>query len=328
MLLAGDIGATKTNLALFIAEGGEVQVIAEETFLNHGHAALDEIVAPFIARHGGPPEAACFGVAGPVADGRARMPNLDWPIEADHLVRTLGVERVILINDLEATAYGIATAAPEHLAVLNRGVPRAGANAALIAAGTGLGEAILYWDGSRHRVLASEGGHTDYAPRDAEQMAILGRLGERFGHVSCERVVSGRGLRNVYDVLDIEEAPALAGRIETAEDASAVITEAALAGASSRCVRALEVFVASYGAAAGNLALTALATGGVYVGGGIAPRILPKLTDGTFVRAFCDKGRFTDLLRTIPVKVILEPKTALRGAAAYLAGVKAEGRAS
>ncbi len=320
MLLAGDIGATKTNLALFTAEGGELEVVAEEGFLNHGHAALEEIVAPFIARHEGTPEAACFGVAGPVADGRARLPNLDWLIEAGHLSRTLGVECVTLINDLEATAYGVATLAPADFAVLNAGVPRSGANAALIAAGTGLGEAILYWDGSRHRVSASEGGHADYAPRDAEQMAILGRLRERFGHVSFERVVSGPGLRNIYEVLEIREAPAVAKRIETAEDPSAVITETALGGGSSRCVRALEVFVASYGAEAGNLALKALATNGIYVGGGIAPRILPKLADGSFVRAFCDKGRFTDLLRGIPVKVILDPKTALRGAAAYLAG--------
>jgi len=318
LLLAGDVGGTKTNLALYVADGRTLEPVAQETVLNHGRAGLAEIVAAFLAGRDAP-EAACFGVAGPVADGRIHMPNLDWWIDARELSGALDVERVVLLNDLEATAYGVATLGPDRFATLNEGIERPGSNAALIAAGTGLGVAMLYWDGARHRVSPSEGGHADYAPRDAEQAAILARLRERFGHVSWERVVSGPGLRNLYDALDLEEDPTVAAAIASAKDASAIIAETALAGGSARCARALDVFAASYGAAAGNLALHALATGSVYVGGGIAPKLVRKLADGTFLRAFCDKGRLTPLLQKIPVKVILDPTTALRGAAAHLA---------
>jgi glucokinase len=320
LLLAGDVGATKTNLALFTAAGEVLTPVAEAHFVNDGYAGLADVVRAFLAREACVPTAACFGVAGPVADGRTLMPNLGWPIDALGLERLLALERVLLLNDLEATAYGIATLPPDQLLVLNPGVSAAGGgNAALIAAGTGLGEAVLYWDGTRHRVSGSEGGHADFAPRNAEEMQILARLMERFGHVSWERLVSGPGLHNIYGVLDLPEAPDVAARIEAAEDASATITELGLARASARCTRALDVFASAYGAEAGNLALKALATGGVYLGGGIAPKILPKLEDGTFLRAFTAKGRFADWLARIPVKVILDPKTALRGAAAYVA---------
>src|SRR5205809_1500256 len=323
LLLAGDVGATKTNLALFTTAGGVLTSVAEANFVNGGYGGLEDVVRAFLARGASAPTAACFGVAGPVAEGRARMPNLGWLIDAASLGRLFALERVVLLNDLEATAYGIAVLPPEQLVVLNPGVPRPGGNAALIAAGTGLGEAVLYWDGTRHRVSASEAGHADFAPRDVEQIAILGRLMERFGHVSWERVVSGPGLHNIYAALAVAEAPEVAARIAAAEDASATITELGLAGASARCTRALDVFVSAYGAEAGNLALRALATGGVHVGGGIAPKIVGKLADGTFMRAFTAKGRFADWLGRIPVKVILDPKTALRGAAAYLASVEA-----
>jgi len=303
-LLAGDVGATKTNLALFTTAGGVLTAVAEANFVNGGYGGLEDVVRAFLARGRSAPTAACFGVAGPVAEGRARMPNLGWLIDAASLGRLLGLERVVLLNDLAATAYGIAVLPPEQLVVLNPGVPLPGGNAALIAAGTGLGEAVLYWDGTRHRVSASEAGHADFAPRDGEQIAIP-------------------GLHNVYAALDVAEAPDVAARIAAAEDASATITELALAGASARCTRALDVFVSAYGAEAGNLALRALATGGVHVGGGIAPKIVSKLADGTFMRAFTAKGRFADWLARIPVKVILDPKTALRGAAAYLASVEA-----
>jgi len=318
-LLAGDVGATKTNLALFTAERGPLRFLAEATFQNHSHHGLEEVVERFLADRGLAPEAACFGVAAPVEDGPIQMPNLGWVIDGPSLAKSLGVNRVVVLNDLEATAHGVGTLAPDRFAVLNPGVPRRNATAALIAAGTGLGEAILYWDGARHRVHASEGGHADYAPRDAEQIALLARLRERFGHVSWERVVSGPGLGNVYDVLDLEETPELARAIASAADANAAIAEAALQGASARCVRALDIFVTSFGAEAGNLALHALAAGGVYVGGGIAPKLLRKLQDGGFMRAFCDKGRLAPLLQSIPVQVILDPTTALRGAAAHLA---------
>jgi len=319
LLLAGDVGATKTNLALYSTTGETPLPVEEAHFVNERYPDLEALVREFVARAPSPPVAACFGVAGPVAAGQTRMPNLGWLIDESRLARLLAVERVVLLNDLEATGYGIAVLPPDRLMVLNAGVPVATGNAALIAAGTGLGEAFLYWDGARHRVSASEGGHADFAPGDAEQMTILARLMARYGHISWERVVSGPGLRDVYDTLDVPEAPEVAARVAGAEDASATIAELALAGTSARCVGALDVFVSAYGAEAGNVALKALATAGVYVGGGIAPKILPKLADGTFVRAFTRKGRFSEWLARIPVKVILDPATALHGAAAYLA---------
>src|SRR5438552_12500335 len=183
LLLAGDVGATKTNLALFTTAGGVLTSVAEANFVNGGYGGLEDVVRAFLARGASAPTAACFGVAGPVAEGRARMPNLGWLIDALDLGRRLALERVVLLNDLEATAYGIAVLPPDQVTVLNPGVPRATGNAALIAAGTGLGEAVLFWDGMRHRVSASEGGHADFAPRDAEQIRILTRLIDRFGHV-------------------------------------------------------------------------------------------------------------------------------------------------
>ena len=322
LLLAGDVGGTKTNLALFSAASGAPVVLAEHVFQNDGFASLAAVAEEFIRQTGRAPRAACFGIAGPVADGRASMPNRGWDIDELALARALGVGRVILLNDLEATAYGVPTLPPDQLVVLNEGVPRAGGDMGLIAAGTGLGEAILRWDGTRYHAFASEAGHADYAPVDAEQTMVLDRLRKRFGHVSYERVVSGPGLHAVYEALDVEEQPGVAERIASAPDASAVISQLALARESQRCERALDVLVRSYGAEAGNLALRALATGGVFVGGGIAPKILPKLEAGGFVRAFCEKGRFTDWMRQIPLKVILDPTTALRGAAAHLTDVE------
>ena len=323
LLLAGDVGATKTNLALYAAADGVLTAVVEAHFMNEGYRGLEDVVRAFLRDRADVPVAACFGVAGPVANGRTRMPNLGWMIDAPALGRVLALERVVLLNDLEATAHGIATLPPDQLKVLNPGAPVVGGNAALIAAGTGLGEALLYWDGTRHRVCASEGGHADFGPRNAAEIAILVRLMDRFGHVSWERVVSGPGLHNIYGALDVPETPEVAARIAAATDASATITELALTGGSARSTRALDIFVSAYGAEAGNLALKALATGGVYVGGGIAPKILTRIADGTFMHAFTDKGRFSEWLGRIPVKVILDPKTALRGAAAYLAGMGA-----
>jgi glucokinase len=325
LLLAGDVGGTKTNLALFTTKGGVLGPVLQAHFVNEGYPNLEAVVREFVARGPSPPVAACFGVAGPVQAGRTRMPNLGWVIDAANLGRTLDVERVFVLNDLEATGYGIAVLPPDQLMVLKPGVPVKESNAALVAAGTGLGEAFLWWDGKRHRVSASEGGHADFAPGDAEQVAILERLRARYGHVSWERVVSGPGLHDVYEALDVAEAPDVAARIAGADDASAAIAELALAGTSPRCMRALDVFVAAYGAEAGNVALKGLATAGVYIGGGIAPKILAKLADGTFMRTFTRKGRFADWVARIPVKVILDPTTALRGAAAYLATVETVG---
>jgi glucokinase len=321
LLLAGDVGATKTNLALYAVVDRTLGAVDDTHLVNAEFGGFEEVVRAFLHDRTDVPATACFGIAGPVADGRSRMPNLGWVIDAAALERTLGLERVVLLNDLEATAHGLATLSPDQLKVLNPAAPVVSGNVALIAAGTGLGEAVLYWDGTRHHVCASEGGHADFGPRNAEEIAILRRLMARFGHVSWERVVSGPGLHNIYDALDVPEAPEVASRIAAVADASATITELALTGGSVRSVRALDVFVSAYGAEAGNLALKTFATGGVYVGGGIAPKLLPKIVDGTFLRAFTDKGRFAEWLGRIPVKVILDQKTALRGAAAYLAGV-------
>jgi len=318
VLLAGDVGGTKTNLALFRPAGDGIETVAEASVANADHADVQHVLASFLA--GRAVEAACLGVAGPVDAGRARMPNLGWTIDAAALAARLGIPRVVVVNDLEATAWGIATLGAESVVTLNAGVPRPRANRALIAAGTGLGQALLVWDGMRHVVSPSEGGHVEFGPRNPEQIAVLERLAARFGHVSYERVLSGPGLANVYDALDDADDAAAAARIAAADDRSAAITAAALDGTSRRAVRALDLFVDVYGAEAGNLALKALARGGVWVGGGIAPKILPKLRDGRFVAAFCDKGRFGDLMRTIPVHVILDERTALRGAAAYLLG--------
>jgi glucokinase len=232
----------------------------------------------------------------------------------------LGIESVSLINDLEATAYGIFTLDNTEFTVLNEGSPQLEGNMALIAAGTGLGEAIIYWDGSHYRPSASEGGHADFAPRNPLEIELLRYLVDRFRHVSYERVVSGPGLLNIYNFLkdgDYFKEPAWLAEKLAAADPGAVISEAALTGEAEICIHALNLFVSIYGAEAGNLALKAKARGGIFVGGGIAPKILEKLTDGSFLKAFTDKGRFAEFLLTIPVKVILNEETALRGAAYY-----------
>ena len=325
MFLAGDVGGTKTNLAIFTSEGGRLRVVAEQSFLNHNYTGFEQIVKEFLAGQDSVVTQGCFGIAAPIVAGRAKMPNLPWVIDSALLAQALHVDRVILLNDLEATAYGIAVLDPQKVVVLSEGgLPRSG-NIALIAAGTGLGQAMLFWDGGKHRVSASEGGHADFAPRDAEQIELLRYLIAKFGHVSYERLVSGPGLLNIYNFLKesgfAKEPEWLSARLSESADASAVITETALSAQSELCTHALDLFVSIYGAEAGNLALKALATAGVYIGGGIAPKILPKLKDGTFVRAFQVKGRFSKLLETVPVKVILDPKTALRGAAHYLASM-------
>lgn len=316
MILAGDIGATKTNLALF---NGDVRAPhCLETFQSSEHDGLEAMVATFLARHPADVEAACFGVAGPVRDGRVEKVNLAWPVDSRRIAGQLGLERVGLLNDLEANAWGIAALGPEDFAVLHEGDPDAVGNAVVIAAGTGLGEAGLYWDGERHRVIASEGGHTDYAPRTELQVELWRFLAARLRHVSYERVCSGMGLVNIYTFLrgrGSEPEPAWLTEELATGDPGAAISRAALEGRDAVCGAALDLMVEIWGAEAGNLALKFLATGGVYLGGGIAPKVLPKLEDGVFVREFVGKGRFTQLLERVSVRVILNDKTALLGAA-------------
>jgi glucokinase len=318
MILAGDIGATNSRLAFFSERGGRLEPVVEATYPSRDHANLETIVKKFVSTHDQPIDVACFGVAGPVRHGRSDTTNLPWDVDAQELARALHLRTVGLLNDLEAHAYGLAMLTPEDVVTLNQGAPDASGNAAVIAAGTGLGEAGLYWDGQQHHPFAGEGGHTSFAPSDSLQMALLKFLRQEFEHVSWERVVSGPGLHNIYRFLRDTgrgEEPDWLNRELEQYDPSAVISQAALAGTSPLCQSALDLFVRLYGAEAGNLALKLMATGGVYVGGGIAPKILQKLTDATFMAAFVAKGRLEPLLWQIPVRIILNDKVALLGAA-------------
>jgi glucokinase len=319
-ILAGDVGGTKTVLAVFESEAGKLIPVFQKRFDSRNYPGLEPIITEFLARNPKPASRACFGVAGPVVGGRSETPNLPWVLDERALASQLGINAVSLINDLEATAYGLFTLEEKEVFVLHEGLKVAEANIGLIAAGTGLGESILFWDGRYHRPSASEGGHADFAPRTAREIDLLRYLIPRFGHVSYERVLSGPGLVNIYQFLKDEagfsEPEWLAERI-TAEDPGAVISEVALAGEAEICVQALDLFASVYGAEAGNLALRAKALGGIYIGGGIAPKILKKLKDGTFMRSFLDKGRYSEFVSTIPVKVVLNEQAALQGAAYY-----------
>jgi glucokinase len=318
MILAGDIGGTKTNVALF--ENEELgKPLAQSSFPSNKYDSLESIISEFVAEHKPQLTHACFGIAGPVKDGQVRTPNLKWMVDGRTLAETLGLDRVSLINDLEATAYGIEGLCASQLHALNEGREEHGGHRALIAAGTGLGMAGLFYDGRHYRPIASEGGHIDYAPRTGLETELLNYMrGKIGGRVSYERVLSGPGLFNIYSFLrdhryDVEP-DWLAEQIKTG-DASAAVSQAGLAGTSELAVKALDLFAEIYGAMAGNLALILKATGGLYVGGGIAPKLIEKLKDGTFMRAFSEKGRMSALVTSIPVRVILDDKTALYGAA-------------
>ena len=321
MIIAGDIGGTKTNVALFgREERGVLELKTLESFPSAGYQSLEDILEEFNAKHRPEITHACFGVAGPVVDGRVDATNLAWEMSARSLAGTLKVETVSMINDLEAMAYGVETLVPAQLHTLSEGdCRRRHGHRGLIAAGTGLGMASIYWDGTDYHPMPSEGGHVDFAPRSELETGLLDWLSHRYGHVSYERILSGPGLFNVYSFLresGFAEEPAwLAAELETAEDSSAAISKAALGKKSELAVKTLEMFVEIYGAMAGNLALVLKSVGGLYVGGGIAPKILDKLKDGSFMKAFNDKGRMAYLTASIPVHVILDDTTSLYGAA-------------
>ncbi len=334
MILAGDVGGTKVDLALCNFQNGKLLTVQEHKYHAKDFPGLKEIVENFLVECGqtlGQPVdvlAACFGVPGPVRHGRLKLTNLPWVLDSAQLRVDLKIEHVFLINDLEANGYGINELAPDQILVLSKGDPGAVGNRGLIAAGTGLGEAILVWNGHRHLPMASEGGHGDFAARSEEEIGLLRYLQKIVGgRVSSERVISGLGLANVYaycrDVKGLEEPPWLKDRMRE-EDPNAVIGELGESGASELCVETLDIFVSAYGAEAGNLALKILSVGGMYVGGGIAPKLLKKMQDGTFMRAFTDKGRLSDLLVQTPVRLILESRAALMGAAAYAEARAAE----
>ena len=323
MYLAGDIGGTKVNLGLFELAAGRLKLAREEKYPSRQYARLQDLVKEFLAATGNPAvQQSCFGIAGPVKSGQVQVTNLPWNVEAAELAGELKIGGVSLINDLQANGYGLAELPPEDLFVLNEGERGATGNAAIISAGTGLGEAGMYWDGEKHHPFACEGGHADFAPLTAVDAELFNHLHARFGRVSCERVLSGAGLYHIYEFLRDTgrgDEPASLAEALTKEDSAAAITEAALAGESSRCAQALDMFISYYGAEAGNLGLKMMATGGVYVGGGIAPKILPRLKQGGFMAAFGDKSPMQALLQAMPVRVILNPNTALLGAAHYAA---------
>jgi glucokinase len=318
MILAGDIGGTKTHLALCQVSGPTVRPVVLSTFPSQEHASFLELVRLFMQANPHPIEAAAFGAAGPVKAGRVQTTNLAWVVEAAELVIELGVERVALLNDLEALAYGTLALGPEDFWTLHPGAPDAAGNAAVIAAGTGLGEAGLFFDGVRHHPFATEGGHADFAPRDEVEVELWRTLLREHGRVSCERLVSGPGLFAIYRFLRARSEtpePEELGALLARGDPSAAVAQAALEGSDPVCEHALDRFVSLYGAEAGNLALKVMARGGVFVGGGIAVKILPKLKEPAFLESFLGKGRMRPLLEQMPVRVVLQEKTALYGAA-------------
>ena len=323
MLLAGDIGGTNIRMAVISEQAGPRAPLAEGLFPSNDYPDLESAVAEFLDRLDLKVERACFGVAGPVVDQRASLTNLPWEVDARSLRNKLNLSAVYLLNDLEAIANAVSHLEPADLCTLNPGEPVAGGARAVIAPGTGLGEAYLTWDGADYRAHASEGGHTDFGPTNALEMDLLRYMLERHEHVSYERVCSGMGLPNLYAFLKdrghAPELPDVAARLAEAADPTPAIVEGALEHdpPSPRCAAALDLFVSILGAEAGNLALKTLATAGVYVGGGIPPRILPALQRETFMKAFLRKGRFSRLMSSIPVHVILYPHSALLGAACF-----------
>ena len=327
MILAGDVGGTKVHLALYDFTAGRLKHLRDERFAAKEYSGLAEIVKEFLGTD--TVTSACFGVPGPVRDGRLRLTNLPWTLDSRELSAGLKIQHVFLINDLEANGYGIAELTADQIFTLSEGDASQIGNRALIAAGTGLGEGILAWNGHIHVPYPSEGGHVDYAPRNEQEIELLRYLQQKYnGRISFERVVSGMGMTGVYeflrDVKGVKEPVWLAEMVAQAHDPNAVITEMGLAAKSELCEKTLDMFVSAYGAEAGNLALKVLSVGGLYVGGGIAPRILEKLKDGTFMKAFTDKGRLSQLLINMPVRIILESRAALMGAAAYAEARAAE----
>jgi glucokinase len=318
MILAGDIGGTNARLAYFQPQNGHLRLVSERVFPSREHSELGEIVSQFVDDSGTRPEAACFGIAGPVRNGRVETSNLPWVIEQSRLAKQIHLPATLLINDLEASAWGISALAPADLVDLNRVTGPAVGNQAVIAPGTGLGEAGLFWDGTRHQVFACEGGHTDFAPQGDLEIELLRFLRARFGHVSYERILSGPGLVNVYEFLRDsgcgEESPELAAALK-GNDPAAAISRAALAESCSLASKALDLWISVFGAEASNLALKTMATGGLFLAGGISPKILPKLTGPLFMQAFLDKGRMRPLVELIPVQVVTNDKAGLIGAA-------------
>lgn len=319
MILAGDIGGTHTRLALF-EEGATLAPARSGTFSSREHGNLTAVVRSFLAGSAARPDRACLGVAGTVRGGRAQVTNLPWKLDAGALAAELSIGRVALLNDLEAGAWAVEVLDPAGVEVLSAGEPDPAGNGAVIAAGTGLGEAGLAFDGRRRRPFASEGGHSDFSPRDETEVELWRYLWARFGHVSWERVVSGPGLVNIHAFLRDTgrgEEPAWLAEEMREGDPAAAVARAALSDRCGLAARALEIFASAYGAAAGNLALHFAAGAGVWIAGGIAPRVLPALRTPGFLEAFRGKGRFRPWLEKVPLRVVLDERAPLLGAARY-----------
>jgi glucokinase len=318
MILAGDIGGTNARLAYFQPQNGHLRLVSEQTFPSREHSELGEIVSQFVDASGTRPEAACFGIAGPVHNGRVETSNLPWVIEQSRLAKQIHLPATMLINDLEASAWGIGALENSDLVPLNRVSGPTIGNQGVIAPGTGLGEAGLFWDGKRHHVFACEGGHTDFGPQGDLQIELVRFLQARFGHVSYERILSGPGLVNVYEFLRDsgcgKESPEFAAALKKG-DPAAVISRAALDGDNPLAEKALDLWIEVYGAEAANLALKVMATGGLFLAGGISPKILAKLKGPVFMKSFVEKGRLRPLLEAIPVQVVINEKAGLLGAA-------------
>jgi len=316
MFLAGDIGGTNTRVAFFQGDPDHLKMAAVKVYPSRGHSGPEEIVRVFLDEFKYPIESACFGIAGPIRDGRVETPNLPWVVEAKRMASVIGVDSVQLINDLEANAHGIAVLEDSDLVTLAVGAPSSTGNRGLISAGTGLGMAGLLKEPNGFQPMASEGGHTDFGPRNELEIQLLEHLLKKFDHVSWERVLSGPGLFNIYEFLrdtgKADEPVWLAGQV--ASEGTAAVSKAGMEGSAAIAVEALDLFCSIYGAAAGNLALTVVATNGLFLGGGIAPRLLKKLQEPGFMKAFLAKGRVASLLATVPVRVITNDKTALLGA--------------
>lgn len=319
-VLAGDIGGTKTKLAVFQVSADGLHVTAEQVFESRAYPRFAELIEEFLEAHRCDLAAACLGVAGPVRDGRCATTNLPWEVDSGALAKLLGVYRAELLNDLQAMALGMLQLEAGEFVELNPGHLHREGNRAVIAAGTGCGEALLYWDGRSYHAIATEGGHADFASNNPEQDALLVFLRDQFGgHVSYERLLSGPGLYNIYRFLREREpgseSPEFAAGLEQGIDPGRLIGEFAEQREDGLCLKALRLFASVYGAEAGNLALKSLAVGGIFVGGGIAPKVLRYLREDGFLAAFCDKGRFGPLLKGISVKVATNPDVGLLGAA-------------
>jgi len=321
MILAGEIGATGTRLAAFEKEGSRLQLVVEKTYMSQEHSSLSEIIAAFISAEGIAAHSACFGVAGPVRRGRSKISNLPWVIDSRDLARQLKLDSVGMINDLEAYAYGIDGLDSKDFVTLNEGSEDAEGNRAVISARTGLGVAGMYWDGYRHHPFACEGGHSDFAPRNALEMELLAYLQKKYGRISYERLLSGPGIKNIYDFLrdahKADEPQWLKDQIGVAPDPPAVISQLAQEGKAPICDQTLSIFVSIYGAETGNCALNFLSTGGIFIGGSVAAKNVSRMKDPIFMESFLDKGRMVDLLKEIPVTILLNDDSGIIGAARY-----------